>query len=325
MSLLGRFKVPTISRNKAIFLVSFSSITGYYAYDRYHSRKIQEAHLKMAKLISDQPMGLTDQPRKLHILISATNSVDGGKYRRSVDKYIKPIFDAAAIDYELYERWEWWKDAREFISDKTKENVNKFISDKKSITPESSKEGVDGWISVGRPAFKALVVGVSDYVLDQVSESDKSEKAKASIQPRRTWGEFLFGWWKKSDKNTQLESDEFEDILTPPIGFVPFQPQRWYKAIFYLFNDRWRYKSMGDAALAIAQGNYVPMSDVFPGSISFDIESSEVMKDQSDEKKDEASNDDEKQEVPESVFVPEEVLLLLYIYQFETKANPNRV
>ncbi|KAJ8087982.1 mitochondrial import inner membrane translocase subunit tim54 [Marasmius tenuissimus] len=95
-----RPKLP--SRNWLIFLSVTSSITGYYIYDRRECRRIRQEYVEKVKHMSEEPSDHLAWPRKVTVYAARwPGDEDWDQCMRYFRKYVKPIFVAAAIDYDM--------------------------------------------------------------------------------------------------------------------------------------------------------------------------------------------------------------------------------
>lgn len=336
------------SRNQLIFFGTSSAVYGYYAYDRKEFDRIQKSQIARVTHIADQPMALDEVARKLRVLISAVSINDGVKIKQSFDAYVKPVWDAAALDYEVIEEWEWFDTAKSHVARKvTHEQWDKMSNDDiEKLRVKWDLEGGDGWVGLGRPAFKAVVSGMADLVLAEAQQQLAQQDAKPSTQElgESSSGGGWFSWlWgngshESNDKSPEEqevrvlkhhhteEDDAFELVKMPkplpPVGYVPIRINRWLKRVFYFFHQRWLVKQTGEAAVVVALGHHIPMDQLFPGDLLFEIEPSERRKD--DDKVEtlenktsgegQTSDTTAKQSRIEQVVVPEPVVAHLQIY-----------
>ncbi|KAG1789379.1 inner membrane protein import complex subunit Tim54-domain-containing protein [Suillus plorans] len=95
-----RPKLP--SRNWLIFLSVTSSIVAYYVYDRRECRRIRADYSSRVEHLAKEPLGTTDLPRKVTVYGAKwPGDEDHDKSLKFFRKYVKPIFVAAAVDYEM--------------------------------------------------------------------------------------------------------------------------------------------------------------------------------------------------------------------------------
>ncbi|KAF9265701.1 mitochondrial import inner membrane translocase subunit TIM54 [Marasmius fiardii PR-910] len=95
-----RPKLP--SRNWLIFLSVTSTITGYYIYDRRQCKQIRQEYVEKVKHLSEATDDHLSWPRKVTVYAARwPGDEDWDQCMRYFRKYVKPIFVAAAIDYEM--------------------------------------------------------------------------------------------------------------------------------------------------------------------------------------------------------------------------------
>ncbi|KAG2061542.1 hypothetical protein BDR06DRAFT_869713 [Suillus hirtellus] len=95
-----RPKLP--SRNWLIFLSVTTSIVAYYVYDRRECRRIRADYSSRVEHLAKEPLGTTDLPRKVTVYGAKwPGDEDHDKSLKFFRKYVKPIFVAAAVDYEM--------------------------------------------------------------------------------------------------------------------------------------------------------------------------------------------------------------------------------
>ncbi|ODV94355.1 hypothetical protein PACTADRAFT_4297 [Pachysolen tannophilus NRRL Y-2460] len=102
---LPRLKLP--SRNWSIFWATLSLVGGAILYDKHQQKKIREEY--MTKISLDSQVGATGKPfdidripRKLTIFIAPPPSDYLEESLRIFRKYLKPIINSAAVDFEVF-------------------------------------------------------------------------------------------------------------------------------------------------------------------------------------------------------------------------------
>ena len=206
-----------------------------------------------------------------------------------------------------YLREEWIKTAT--MQEQGSEKKNKMTPVQYWKQVHESGAGGNGIVALGRSAYKGVLTGLVDFVGEQIAAKREQEglvnvddghgtisteinqkKDQERSQRKRT-GWFSWLWptvtttsaeQQPQNQPSQLEtsfndhfgsvSTEAKEYIVPPIGFIPFQPQSWYRRLYY---DRKNVERVGRAALAIAQGDMVPLQDLFPGTIAFSVEDGE--------------------------------------------------
>ncbi|KAJ3124837.1 mitochondrial import inner membrane translocase subunit tim54 [Nowakowskiella sp. JEL0407] len=192
-----RSKLP--SRNWLIFLGSVASITSVIAYDSKKCSDIKAEYKLKAKEIADQPLNTSDPVRKLIIYIAPTELA-----RWSFKRHVKPVLDAAALDYEIFDAsrpGRIQKSVRERIWDG--KDIQKESDEKSALLELQKKKFNESWWSLLFP-----------YPFDQVEEVDIMERARGPRYSsdiglvaigRDAWRELLNG----------IEEGSFGDRLIP--------------------------------------------------------------------------------------------------------------
>jgi import inner membrane translocase subunit TIM54 len=97
---IPRFSLP--SRNWLIFWTVVAGLGGGIAYDKYEQKQIRAKWMKHVEHLSQEAYPNDRIPRKMSIFIAPPpdNFLDVSmKYFK---KYVKPVLNAAAVDYEVY-------------------------------------------------------------------------------------------------------------------------------------------------------------------------------------------------------------------------------
>lgn len=97
---IPRFSLP--SRNWMIFWSLLASIGGGIAYDKHEQKKIREKYMKQVEKLGEEIYATDRLPRKLTIFIAPPPNDFLEESLRHFRKHIKPILNAAAIDYDIY-------------------------------------------------------------------------------------------------------------------------------------------------------------------------------------------------------------------------------
>ena len=93
---IKNFKLP--SRNQSIFLLSAGAIASLLIYDKHQITEIQNELKRKASFIANESAPWNEKPRKLKIFLDSTYWPNYW-----FTDFAKPIFDAAAIDFEIIE------------------------------------------------------------------------------------------------------------------------------------------------------------------------------------------------------------------------------
>ncbi|KAJ3010031.1 mitochondrial import inner membrane translocase subunit tim54 [Thoreauomyces humboldtii] len=98
MSLAAAIRKRMPSRNWSIFLGGSSILGGLAAYDKYHLDAVRTDLQNRASVLANEVMLPRDTARKIRVYVAPTHWS-----RYWFKQYIKPVFDAAALDYDVVE------------------------------------------------------------------------------------------------------------------------------------------------------------------------------------------------------------------------------
>ncbi|KDQ10558.1 hypothetical protein BOTBODRAFT_136638 [Botryobasidium botryosum FD-172 SS1] len=180
------------SRNWMIFISVVSSITYLYVDDRRQCKAIRQEYIDKVKHLSEEKLDSLDMPRKIKVFACKWPGDD--EYDRSMKyfkKYVKPIFVAAAVDYELHNGNQHGALAH-LLANKIKERRREEAG---IATPSTSmalpghpqspeqvrrKELEGGTVIVGRHTFKEYMLGLRrGWTEDLAIVDEERELAKA--------------------------------------------------------------------------------------------------------------------------------------------------
>lgn len=97
---IPKFGLP--SRNWMIFWTVLAGIGGGIAYDKYQQSQIRKKYMKLVEHLGEEVYSQQRIPRKLTIFIAPPPNDFLEESLRYFRKYVKPILNSAAIDYEIY-------------------------------------------------------------------------------------------------------------------------------------------------------------------------------------------------------------------------------
>ncbi|KAJ1653858.1 mitochondrial import inner membrane translocase subunit tim54 [Dispira simplex] len=98
---MAGFKIP--SPKLTAFVAVVGSLVGLKKYDRYQSDQVRAQLQAQAKVKADEPLDPFDMPSKVVVYLSPPPGDGIHKSRIFFRDYVKPIFDAAALDYDVVE------------------------------------------------------------------------------------------------------------------------------------------------------------------------------------------------------------------------------
>lgn len=96
---IPRLKLP--SRNWMIFWSVLATFGGGAAYDKYQQRQLRSKYMADVSKFGDEPMSINVTSRKLTVFIAPPPSDFLQESLAIFKKYVKPILNSAAIDFDL--------------------------------------------------------------------------------------------------------------------------------------------------------------------------------------------------------------------------------
>ncbi|KAI3619311.1 mitochondrial import inner membrane translocase subunit tim54 [Moniliophthora roreri] len=190
-----RPKLP--SRNWLIFWTITGSITGYYIYDRRQCKQIKAEYVEKVKYLSEEssPDHLAS-PRKVTVYGARwPGDEDWDQCIRYFRKYVKPIFVAAAIDYEMVvgkRHGDIAKHVAEGIRKSRRIDVGLDQLPPQDVLPpnypfrtlaEIRQHRLEGGVViVGRPTWKEFMAGLKRGWTDGLEEVDHEETLARELQ-----------------------------------------------------------------------------------------------------------------------------------------------
>ena len=99
---MGVPRISLPSRNWMIFWTLLASVGGGIYYDKKQQKAVRERYMKQVEKLGQETYGTGRLPRKLSIFIAPPPDDFLEESMRHFRRYIKPILNAAAIDFEVY-------------------------------------------------------------------------------------------------------------------------------------------------------------------------------------------------------------------------------
>ncbi|OWB62030.1 hypothetical protein B5S32_g4028 [[Candida] boidinii] len=135
---IKRLRLP--SRNWMIFWALVGTLGGGVAYDKYRQHEIRKKWMAKTEIFSESKMDVRERPRKIRVYVVPPPSdylQEGLKYFR---KFIKPILNSSAIDFEIYTE-ERQGDIRYHVAEEIRKlRRAKLGIDEESKEPETKQE-----------------------------------------------------------------------------------------------------------------------------------------------------------------------------------------
>ncbi|TPX63287.1 hypothetical protein SpCBS45565_g06714 [Spizellomyces sp. 'palustris'] len=270
MSLLQSLKSRLPSRNWCIFLGTTSTITGLAIYDKYHLRNVRKELDQKAAILANEPMQTWEVPRKVKVYVAPTHWA-----RYWFKQYIKPVFDSAALDYEVVEpkvggqihhsvRDLIWagKDEQRALPPGYRYEPNQYSALGNPL--ERPKYSADeGLIAVGPNAWREVLRGLKEGALAE-------RPPPAAVTPVETTP-------NADSQNTDTPSDTPNDEATatpeppldlsehnlpsfplPQLGYITGRNQSGWtgfpRRVYGWFTERETAREIGEEALKVAFG-----------------------------------------------------------------------
>ncbi|KAI9294298.1 hypothetical protein K502DRAFT_324901 [Neoconidiobolus thromboides FSU 785] len=256
------------SRNTSIF---FSIVFGLIALKQYDKRECINQRQSLSSVVNylaERPLEYNQSPDKYVIFLhSPENELDAYyKAKEYFNSYIKPVWDAAAIDYDI-------------VMEKDGGEIQRYVYEeikKMRLQPNGvnliDKEGspILGWVALGKEAFGKLLSGIHDgasvfdpnieigrieeeevQTLDQLEEKKEKKVEKPKVIPAQQITSLL-------TKDTPRKDIEVPNTL-PSLGYIRFHHYIGFTStplrIFEWFMDRKYVKDIGQEATVPLIGN----------------------------------------------------------------------
>ena len=245
------------SRNWLIFLSVTQTLIGYYAYDRYESRKIRQDYVARVKHLAEERLQPLDFPRIVTVYSAKWPGDDdwdrGSLYFR---KYVKvcyshlaskngpsthfvltqPIFVAAAIDYTIIAGKRHGDLATRVANNiKTERRVALGLDPPLLSVPTLPIKGMTetkrrrvhegGTVIVGRPAFKEYMAGLRRGWTESLERVDEDERLSRELETD--------GHFDEPEVSHSSSSDDLVDAepIPTPSRLPPSPPAGLYSPI----------------------------------------------------------------------------------------------
>ncbi|CAL1705676.1 unnamed protein product [Somion occarium] len=187
-------KRPSLpSRNWLIFLGVTSSVTAWYIYDRRQCKKIRQEYVERVKYLSEVPLHSLDYPRKVTVYGSKwPGDEDSDRSMKYFRKYVKPVFVAAAIDYEMINgrrHGELANRIAETIKARRRldlgiDQLPQAVMVLPGTSPEEKRkrELEGGLVIIGRPTFKEFMAGLKRGWTESLEKVDREEQLSKHLE-----------------------------------------------------------------------------------------------------------------------------------------------
>ncbi|KAJ1970191.1 mitochondrial import inner membrane translocase subunit tim54 [Dispira parvispora] len=242
---MAGFKIP--SPKLTAFVAVVGGLLGLKKYDRYQSDQVRAQLQAQAKVMADEPLDPFDMPSKVVVYLSPPPGDGIHKSRIFFRDYVKPIFDAAALDYDVVESKEpgeihhticeeIQRRRRQLIPSAEEDNKDGATPPAVGLSPVRSVDVTTcPKIAVGRNTLVELYNGLSEgcysslNTLPEKESTATSEDAKVSppeapvaSPPASTDVQNSIS--PAATENDSSIADEKENVLTDPVPSEPPAP-----------------------------------------------------------------------------------------------------
>lgn len=157
---MGIPRILLPSRNWMIFWTALAGITGGIAYDKYQQKQVRKKYTEQVEKLGEEIYGTSRVPRRLTIFIAPPPNDFLEQSMRHFRKYIKPVLNAAAIDFTIFTE-ERQGDIRHEVADKIRqlrrEKLAELIKKEEQMKQEAYDKSWTKFFKEGVPnAFSKL-------------------------------------------------------------------------------------------------------------------------------------------------------------------------
>lgn len=157
---MGIPRILLPSRNWMIFWTVLAGVTGGIAYDKYQQKQVRKKYTAEVEKLGEELYDTTRVPRRLTIFIAPPPNDFLQESLKHFRKYIKPILNAAAIDFTIFTE-ERQGDIRHEVADKIRqlrrERLAEKLKEEEKIKQEAYDKSWTKFFKEGVPnAFKSL-------------------------------------------------------------------------------------------------------------------------------------------------------------------------
>ncbi|TGZ84662.1 hypothetical protein EX30DRAFT_337159 [Ascodesmis nigricans] len=158
-----RAKLP--SRNWTIFLTVVGTFSGFLYYDRHQTKLIKARYQSLVSHLAEEPLSPLDYPRKVTVYLISPPGDGIVPAREHFRDYIKPILNAAALDFDVVEGREVGQ-----LRAKVAAGVRRRRMEGLPMSTHGDDGGEGGVVCVGRQSWKEWVRGVQEGWLGPLTE-----------------------------------------------------------------------------------------------------------------------------------------------------------
>ncbi|KAG5438034.1 hypothetical protein PCANB_000381 [Pneumocystis canis] len=196
--------------------LTFFLFSGLIIYDKKEKKRIIEKYCDRVKFLARQPMNPLDLPRKVMIYLSSPPGNDLWVSRTYFQEYIRPILQAAAVDYEIVEG-----NAEGDLQRRISQEIRQHRRGESHLNPEMLKvmENVrpgrnDSAIIIGRQTLKEYLSGVHEGWLGPLESPSASDSSKMLTNKSKD----VSSIFSKKNQKSSLSAN----IVIPTLQYIPF-------------------------------------------------------------------------------------------------------
>lgn len=206
LRMMGIPRISLPSRNWMIFWSVLASIGGGIAYDKYQQKQIRKEYMAKVEKLSKEVYESNRLPRKLTIFIAPPPDDFLDKSMAYFKKFIKPVLNAAAIDYDILVASKQG-DIRVSVSERIRQLRRDKIEQEKQAQQQQEQLAYDrSW----KKFVTATVPGIFKAPFQRKQEQAEEFKSYKDIYEPKD----LLGYYFKYDTITPIKDDSLEDINT---------------------------------------------------------------------------------------------------------------
>ncbi|KAF9131223.1 mitochondrial import inner membrane translocase subunit tim54 [Mortierella sp. 14UC] len=227
-TLSGKLRAKLPSRGWMIFWTTFGTIGGLVVRDHYLTVAAKKRVAEKVDILAKQSCGVQDMPRKVTVYITAPPGDGIHKTRHYFKAFVKPVFDAAAVDYEVKEGLAEGQIQAMVAADVRKKRrvaAGKIpaLSEAEQNAPIVPFKSVsDGIVVLGRIALAEVLQGYNDGCLQSLDDpepavvAEKVEEVSIKDEAASLTTEVTGSIESTSDKSEDTTSTEAVVAATTP-------------------------------------------------------------------------------------------------------------
>lgn len=166
---MGIPRISLPSRNWMIFWTVLATVGGGIYHDKHQQKKIREKYMAQVQKLSEEAYASNRVPRKLSIFIAPPPDDFLEESLKHFRRYIKPILNAAAVDYDIYTEGRQGE-IRSQVAEKMRQLRRKAVEDEQR---KKEEERLQAYSRSWRKWIKEDVIGVFEKFKRTESEDNE--------------------------------------------------------------------------------------------------------------------------------------------------------